>query len=174
MKLEIYNMAGHLIRRLNQITSSVFYLRMQDHGLDLTSVQFAALSAINARPGIDHASLAGLIAYDRATITGVIDRLEKKGFVKRYVSERDRRLRELRLTDAGRDVIKTTIPTVRSLQNEILMGLTREERETFLKLAHKAAMAANHLSRAPLVIEEDETDMDADEVVPADVSLTDE
>lgn len=154
MKLEIYNMAGHLIRRLHQITSSVFYLRMQDHGLEITSVQFAALSAIKARPGIDQASLAGMIAYDRATITGVIDRLEAKGFVKRSVSERDRRLREINLTEAGRNVLIETIPTVRSLQNEILMGLTEEERKTFLALAHKAALAANHLSRAPLITDD--------------------
>lgn len=146
-------MAGHLIRRLNQITSSVFFNRMQEHGVDLTSVQFAALSAISLRPGVDQATLAGLIAYDRATITGVIDRLEAKGYVRRQVSARDRRLKEMYLTDAGRDVIAETIPTVRTLQNEILQGLTEEERETFVALARKAADAANHLSRAPLIIE---------------------
>lgn len=154
MKLEIYNMAGHLIRRLNQITGSVFYIRMHEHGLDLTSVQFAALSAISARPGIDQARLAGLIAYDRATITGVLDRLEAKGYVKRQVSKRDRRQREIHLTDAGRDVIAAIIPTVRMLQNEILLGLTEEERKTFLALARKAADAANYLSRAPLVFDD--------------------
>lgn len=146
-------MAGHLIRRLNQITSSVFLTRMQEHGLEITSVQFAALSAVNARPGIDQASLAGMIAYDRATITGVIDRLEAKNYVCRTVSKRDRRIREINLTDAGREVILRMIPTVRSLQNEILMGLTVEERETFVRLAKKAADAANSLSRAPLIIE---------------------
>lgn len=153
MGLEIYNMAGHLIRRLHQITTSVFYIRMQEYGLEITSVQFAALSAVNASPGIDQASLAGMIAYDRATITGVIDRLEAKGLVMRSVSKRDRRLREIHLTDEGRSVISKTIPTVRSLQNEILMGLTEDEKKTFLELAHKAAMAANHLSRAPLILE---------------------
>jgi DNA-binding MarR family transcriptional regulator len=129
-------MAGHLIRRLNQITSSVFLARMHEHGLELTSVQFAALSAIKARPGIDQASLAGLIAYDRATITGVIDRLVAK---------------------AGHEVIDLTIPTVRSLQNEILLGLTEAERETFIGLASKAAKAANLLSRAPLIVEDEDS-----------------
>ncbi len=156
MKLEIYDMAGHLIRRLNQITSSVFLARMHEHGLELTSVQFAALSAIKARPGIDQASLAGLIAYDRATITGVIDRLVAKGYVTRTVSARDRRIREITLTKAGHEVIDLTIPTVRSLQNEILLGLTEAERETFIGLASKAAKAANLLSRAPLIVEDED------------------
>jgi len=152
VRLEIYNMAGHLIRRLNQITASVFQNRMHEHGVDLTSVQFAALSAINAYPAIDQATLAGVIAYDRATITGVLDRLEAKGFVARKVSQRDRRLKEIFVTDLGKEVLTTTIPTVRALQNEILGGLTVEERETFIRLARKAADAGNLLSRAPLVL----------------------
>lgn len=151
MKLEIYNMAGHLIRRLNQVTASVFQMRMHELGFDLTPVQFAALSAINANPGIDQATLAGVIAYDRATITGVLDRLVAKGLVVRQVSARDRRLREINLTDTGERVLAETIPTARALQDEILCGLSPEERQTFLALARKAADAANLLSRAPLV-----------------------
>ena len=43
---EIYQMAGHLIRRLQQISVSVFTEHMRAAGYDLTPVQFAALSAI--------------------------------------------------------------------------------------------------------------------------------
>jgi DNA-binding MarR family transcriptional regulator len=48
--------------------------------------------------------VAELIGYDRATIGGVIDRLEKKGWIRRVVSERDRRARELSLTAKGKKV----------------------------------------------------------------------
>ena len=44
--------------------------------LNLTSIQFAALVAINDSPGLDATRLAALIDYDRPTMTGVIDRLE--------------------------------------------------------------------------------------------------
>ena len=84
-------MAGHLIRRMNQISTHVFSQRMQAEGRDLTPVQFAALDTIIANPGIDQASVAARIAYDRATIGGVIDRLEQKGYVERTISRRDRR-----------------------------------------------------------------------------------
>jgi len=84
----IYNMAGHLIRRLNQISASVFQERVLACGHDMTSVQFAALNAISSNEGIDQATLAGLIAYDRPTIGGVVDRLEKKGLVTKVVSQR--------------------------------------------------------------------------------------
>lgn len=45
---------------------------------------------------------AAAISFDRATIGGVVDRLEQKGLLEREVSPDDRRARLLRLTGAGR------------------------------------------------------------------------
>lgn len=146
-------MAGHLIRRLNQISTSVFHDRMKARGYDLTPIQFAALNAIRANPGIDQATLAGLIAYDRPTIGGVVDRLEAKGYVSRIVSKRDRRAREVSLTRQGKTVLTKLTPVIRELQPHILTGLSDKERAEFLRLADKAATAGNSLSRAPLMME---------------------
>lgn len=136
--MKAYGMAGHLIRRLNQLSTQVFSAHMQDAGFDLTQVQFAALDAIIAHPGIDQAGVASMIAYDRATIGGVIDRLEQKGYVIREVSKRDRRAREVRASAAGMAVFDQILPIVTSLQDDVLAGLDRDERQAFLALARKA------------------------------------
>ncbi len=130
-------MAGHLIRRLHQTSTQVFAKRIQEAGFDITSVQFAAMDAIIAEPGIDQASIATKIAYDRATIGGVIDRLEQKGYVERSVSKRDRRAREVRPTKNGLKVYNEIVPIVTQLQGDILLGLNEAERATFLHLAQK-------------------------------------
>ena len=152
-KLKIYNMAGHLIRRLNQISASVFHDRVQACGYDMTSIQFAALNAISANKGLDQATLAGLIAHDRPTIGGVVDRLEKKGYVSRVVSQRDKRAREVAITQKGHDVLLELTPVIKKLQSEILTGLNAAERKEFIRLAQKAATAGNDLSRAPLIVD---------------------
>ena len=103
--MAVLDMAGHLIRRLHQQSTQLFALRTQAAGFDLTPVQYAALEAIHENPGMDQARLAELIAYDRATIGGVIERLEKKGWVRRVVSEKDRRARELSLSTKGNKVL---------------------------------------------------------------------
>ena len=131
-------MAGHLIRRLHQQSTQVFQAQTQAAGLDLTSVQFAALDAIAQQPGIDQASLAATIGFDRATIGGVIDRLERKGLVQRVVSTQDRRARQLSLTPDGGQLLLASRPVVEALQADILAPLTPEDRTTFLALAHKA------------------------------------
>lgn len=135
--MRAHRMAGHLIRRLNQISTQVFTKRMQDAGSDLTSVQFAAMDAIISRPGIDQAAVAALIAYDRATIGGVIDRLEQKGYVERTVCRRDRRAKEVRPTQLGVRAFEEVLPIVTELQEDILLGLDRNEKISFMTLADK-------------------------------------
>lgn len=151
----IHTMAGHLIRRLHQISTSVFQRGMKEAGIALSPVQFAALAALSRAARVDQATLAGMIAYDRATIGSVVDRLEARGLVTRRPSQSDRRAREVRLTAAGDQLLQQAWPVVDSLQNDILSGLSADERRQFLILAARVADAGNALSRAPLVLKED-------------------
>ena len=76
---DIHGMPGHLARRFQQIAVAAFLAEVEEAGYDLTPVQCAALAAVGANPRIDQVTLAGLIAFDRTTITGVVDRLAQKG-----------------------------------------------------------------------------------------------
>src|SRR5512139_1683856 len=143
-------MPGHLARRFQQIAVAVFLAEVEDAGYDLTPVQYAALAAIRANPGIDQVTLAGLIAYDRTTITGVIDRLVQKELVVRQASARDRRARELKITDAGKRTLRSITPAVEAAQRIMLRGLTEKESTELMRLLKKAIAAGNELSRAPL------------------------
>lgn len=136
--MEVQQMAGHLIRRLHQYSTQVFAARLKEAGIELTPVQFAALDAIARNPGADQASIAALIAYDKATIGGVIDRLDAKGHIARAKSTTDKRARVVNLTDSGHQLLAQVTPIVRQLQNEILGQLDSAERTQFLLLAAKA------------------------------------
>ncbi|MDQ2090241.1 MarR family winged helix-turn-helix transcriptional regulator [Marimonas arenosa] len=147
---EIYTMAGHLIRRLNQISAAIFADRMGDLGVELTPVQFAALTTIRENPGIDQASLAGTIAYDKATIGGVVDRLAAKDLILRAQSKTDRRARALTITPEGEALLDRVRPVVLALQDDILAGLDPAEKSQLLTLLTKTTAAGNTRSRAPL------------------------
>lgn len=136
--MDSLDMAGHLIRRLHQQSTQVFVQRTQAAGFDLTPVQFAALDAIATSPATDQARVAEMIAYDRATIGGVIERLEQKGWIRRVVSERDRRARSLSLSPEGERVLAALRPIVKGLQDEILAPLNAADRARLLKLVRQA------------------------------------
>jgi DNA-binding MarR family transcriptional regulator len=134
-------MAGHLIRRLHQQSTQVFAQRTQAAGYDLTPVQYAALEAIYEPPGSDQKFVAELIGYDRATLGGVIERLENKGWVRRVVSEQDRRARELSLTAKGNNIRLAVQPIVKELQKEILLPLDKAEQDLLIGLAKKIVLS---------------------------------
>ena len=148
---DITNMPGHLIRRLHQISQSVFSEKTQAAGIDLTPVQYAALKTIIRNPGIDQATLAGAIAYDRATIGGVVDRLERKALVQRVPKAQDRRARALTATEVGRQVAERAEPVVTEIQSAMLEGLDGQERSQLIALLDKATQAGNQRSRAPYI-----------------------
>ncbi|UUX51190.1 MarR family transcriptional regulator [Nisaea acidiphila] len=149
---DLKEMPGHLIRRFHQISVAVFFAELERIGSDLTPVQFAALETVRLNPGTDQATLAGLIAYDRTTITGVVDRLVGKGLLTRQVSETDRRARRLQLTDAGIEELGKLAPAVEAAQQKMVGGLDDAEAAELIRLLKKATIAGNDLSRAPLKI----------------------
>lgn len=139
---QLFAMPGHLIRRMHQASQAVFDSEVAAAGVDLTSVQFAALTIIAAKPGIDQARLAAAIAFDRATTGGVIDRLEAKGFVRREIVKTDRRARRLHLEAAGLATLRAATPIVRHAQTLMLKSLSDKEQATLLRLMAKAVQAS--------------------------------
>ena len=93
--------------------------------------------------------MAGLVAYDRATLGKVIDRLDARKLVRRKVSSSDRRARELFLSVDGQTLLAIAHPLVEAAQPEILSGLSPQEQEEFVQLMQTIVRANNELSRAP-------------------------
>jgi MarR family transcriptional regulator, temperature-dependent positive regulator of motility len=147
---EIHGMPGHLVRRMHQASQAIFDAQVAEAGISLTSVQFAALAVIGATPGIDQATLAAAIAFDRPTTGGVIDRLEAKGYVRREITKADRRMRHLYLEPAGKAVLDAATPIVRRVQDLMLEGLSETERAIFLRLLTNALRAVDGSSRPAL------------------------
>ncbi|MCZ8183757.1 MAG: MarR family transcriptional regulator [Beijerinckiaceae bacterium] len=141
-------MPGHLARRFQQIAVAVFHAEVEAAGFDLTPVQYVALAMLREHPGIDQATLAGLIAYDRTTIGGVIDRLVQKGLMARAVSPRDRRAHVLHLTEAGLAMLAGIRPAVEAAQREMVAVLEPAEAKEFIRLLQKV-IAANERDKAP-------------------------
>ena len=125
-------MPGHLIRRLQQISNALFAEECGQY--DLTSVQFAALFVVRAAGELDATRLAEQIAFDRSTIGDVVDRLEWKGWIIRKGSRRDRRVKVIRLTREGAQLLKRVAPAVHRVQTRLLQRLSAPERGVLLEL----------------------------------------
>jgi DNA-binding MarR family transcriptional regulator len=147
-KVAFASMPGHLIRRAQQIAVAVF----MDHASDLavTPIQFAALAAVEAHAGIDATRLAGLIALDKPTTGGVVERLVAKGFLARTADAADRRVKRLAITPDGQRHLRRVEVAVRAAQADILKPLAPADRDTFVRLLAALVEGNNTASRAPM------------------------
>lgn len=145
---EFSTMPGHLIRRVHQVSSALF--AEECGALDLTAVQYAALSAIKAHPLVDATRLSALIAFDRSTIGDVLERLEGKGWIARSASPQDRRVKLLRLTPKGARLLQRVQAGVERVQERLLAPLSAAERPALLRLLGVIALHYNEDAPAPL------------------------
>jgi DNA-binding MarR family transcriptional regulator len=122
---------GHLIRRIQQISFALFMKETRD--FRITPVQYSAVLAINAHPGIGRTVLCNSIAFDWSTIGDGVSRLERKKLIKRRLGSVDQRAKALYLTAAGRRVIRDIEPAVESTQRLILAPLKSSQRNAFLQ-----------------------------------------
>jgi MarR family transcriptional regulator, lower aerobic nicotinate degradation pathway regulator len=142
MKLdEMYGTAGHLLRRATQVATALFMNEARE--FDLTTVQFAALTAVDQSPGIDVTRLSGLIAFDRSTLGGVVDRLETKGLLLRAPDPQDKRIKLLYLTPQGRSVLAQTQSIALSVHEQVLRPLSPRDRKELLRILTVLVEASN-------------------------------
>ena len=125
-------MPGHFIRRAQQVSSAYFTEELSES--DLTAVQMVALVTIADYPGIDATRLAEIIDFDRATIGGVVDRLERKGLIQRVVNERDKRSKTLQATASGKALLEVSLPSIKRVQDRLLAPLSQADQQTCLRL----------------------------------------
>lgn len=112
----------------------------QTAGYEVTSPQFAALSAIGRYPGIELTPLGELIGYDGATLGGLVNRLLAKKLVRRAVGKHDRRTRQLFLTARGRELVDQVTPKAARVHDLLLAPLSARERELFIDVMQRVVL----------------------------------
>lgn len=94
---------------------------------DITSAQFVILVTLaESGPG-PTSVLCQSVSYDQGAMTRMIDRLERKGFVRRARCVDDRRRVNLELTAEGKAVYPKLIAAAAAVQNHMLQGFSRPE-----------------------------------------------
>ncbi len=73
----------------------------------------------------------------QSTAAGLIVRLEKKGLIESFTPPEDRRLKMVRLTDAGRDICNRAEDFKREGNDFLLAPLNNDERQEFERLLRK-------------------------------------
>lgn len=93
------------------------------------------------------AGLADQAGVTRATMTGLVDTLEKDGLVARTPDSHDRRIVQVRLTDAGRATLDRMLPDYFQCMADVLHPLSETERKQLVRLLQKIQGGLSDASR---------------------------
>jgi DNA-binding MarR family transcriptional regulator len=94
---------------------------------EVTPVQYAVLCVLWERDGQVGSDLSARLVIDSATMTGVIDRLQRGGLIARRPDPDDRRSHRLHLTDRGRSLRAPLDAAMAQLNREVAELLGPDE-----------------------------------------------
>ena len=123
--------AVDLVDRLTVTAGLLMHRReglLRDSGLTTGSYNVLQVVAASPEPLTPSEISVGMpVPVTTATMTGVLDTLERRGFVARRPHPTDRRRVLIELCDEGRELLESTVPHVQDMQNAWIGPLSREE-----------------------------------------------
>ena len=113
--------------------------RMARQGASLARTKVLLL--IQKQGPVRAADIAEMFSLAPRTVTDTVDGMERQGLVRREPDDRDRRVKRIHLTDAGRDALAATEPLRHELVSQIMGTLSETEQAEFSRLLEKLEVA---------------------------------
>lgn len=108
---------------------------------ELSTTEISVIRIISEKEDVIIKDIVDTLRLPKSTLTSIIDRLEKRNFIVRAISDRDRRSYKLELTEKGRKVQDEHMKFEGEVYGTIILALdTFEEREELLKLIRKISI----------------------------------
>ena len=111
---------------------------------DVSIIQIRLLGVLRDRqPGM--MELAKFLNLDKSSVTGLVDRAERRGLVQRTTTPEDGRAIRVSVTPSGRELIAQATSEIEREINKLVAGLSEGEREQFTEIASRIFAAQFNL-----------------------------
>jgi DNA-binding MarR family transcriptional regulator len=131
------SLLGYTLRRAQVRVFQDFEAEMKSLGL--TPGQLGTLFLIEANRGLSQSELGAALGIDRSSVVPLIDRLQKRGWVRRAARASDRRAHALELAPGGVALLAKLMPRLDAHEARIAAGLSAAERKTLHELLARVA-----------------------------------
>jgi DNA-binding MarR family transcriptional regulator len=116
---------GFIINKAHLILKNNLQKKFKKY--DIAPEQWAILNCLYNNEGCSQKELSDKTYKDKASITRILDVLEKRRLVKRESDPGDRRVFLIFITDEGRALRDALIPLSKSASEEAIKGFSQEE-----------------------------------------------
>lgn len=128
---------GFLVKQINNIYEKDFNNQLKR--LDLTSSQAEVLDYLFRcdEEEVNQKDIEKALSLKNPTVTGILKRMEEKGFVMILPSEKDKRCKNVYLTEQAYDIEKKMEAARRKIDKNLTLGMTKREVQALQKVLNK-------------------------------------
>jgi len=129
------NWFGSIFRKISLNLKTLFDSNMATIGI--SSSHYWILKLLWKEEGRTQKQLVSNLSVKPASLTGMIDNMVEKGWLKRIPDANDARANRIFLTEKGRELEKLAADIIEECEDTVCKGLTTEEIEVFRPLLMK-------------------------------------
>ena len=141
--IPVRSLVGYLIKQSQQAVRTSMDQELRR--LNLTTSQYALMTAIDETPGSSGAELARLCFITPQSVSELVKSLLEQKLIERTSSETHGRVIEVRLSTRGREQLRKAEMLVRALEEKMLVGMTIKQRSS---LSSMLRLCVENLSKS--------------------------
>lgn len=125
---------SNLIREIGIRSKNIGDSRLLEYGLNSQQAKMISYIYANQEEGVIQKDLAKKFNRNKASITSMLQGLEKKGYIQRIISKNNEREKNIYVLEKGKELIEDFDELFITVENKLLNNLTNEEIENLKKL----------------------------------------
>ncbi|WP_420601598.1 MarR family winged helix-turn-helix transcriptional regulator [Flagellimonas sp.] len=137
MKSFLDRSAGYLINMTALLLKREMTAALSKNKINVTPEQWAILNRLSENSGLSQKEVARRTFKDNANITRILDKLEKKGLVKRQMDSNDRRVWKIHITNEGKTIRDNIEPLAKEILKKATKGIDSKDVDSFNATAKK-------------------------------------
>ena len=137
---------GHMVRELNSAFKKKFITCGMAAGLDEVTLMHGWIMGYlyhNQERAIYQKTIESDFSIKRSTVTTILQLMEKKGYIRRAAVEGDARLKQIFLTEQGKEIAVRTKTMIDNMENNVIEGIAENQLDIFYEVAQKLVANMN-------------------------------
>lgn len=128
---------GFLFKQINTVYEKEFNNRLKRLGITSSQCEVLDFLLQSSKDEVTQRDIERALNLKNPTVTGLLKRLDEKGFILSVPSGKDRRCKNIFLTEKAYDIQKRMEMERKKLDKMLTLGMTKKEIEALYKMLNR-------------------------------------
>jgi len=142
-KIPITGLLGRTSHKLRLMLDKKFH----SNNIDINVEQFIVLRLLSRNDGASQQEISKIIDRDKTTITRLISRMETKNLLLRVPCKEDKRVKNVYITNYGKEVLLSIQPLTIGVQKELERSVSENELDIFYSVMGRFLDVINSMEK---------------------------